>query len=382
MCAFFARPVLSNLQFKQTQDSVLTLSGETQIATTTGLTLTDGVGGFIPIQATGASNNYVLTYDAAKHVINLKMSTTSGGTSIYDYTGLTTCAVGGLPIDQDLYNDELKDIIHCMVSPTLNPNLTNPTISTFSIIPSTTMYEVGCVSDICGSISFDAGEINPQYSALCDERSNGTLCYMYTAFGVPSTCIIDAPSVLNYSFGTNVINYGSNSISAKVCYCGGVQPYDSEGTIYDSPLSTGVTNSNTKTITGIYPWFWGIESSGGVASGENRPDSCCIKDIITGGTGNKVIESSTGTIYADFNSTNDDYLWFATPADSTTKTVWYVDALNNDVIGGGVSAGGNLFPTHDVVNDVDTVCWSGQSYKIYVSNYQSAAPSTMELRNN
>ena len=61
---FFARPRLSDDQFVQHNDDQLTLSGETRIATTSGLTLYSGttVGGvnmYIPIIATGASNNFV-----------------------------------------------------------------------------------------------------------------------------------------------------------------------------------------------------------------------------------------------------------------------------------------------------------------------------------
>ena len=66
--SFFSRPNLDNLQFKQTVDAILELSGQTRILKTSGFTLTDGAGGNVIITASGASsstNMYVLTYNHA-----------------------------------------------------------------------------------------------------------------------------------------------------------------------------------------------------------------------------------------------------------------------------------------------------------------------------
>lgn len=387
---FFARPNLDNTQFKQLQGGEpLTLSGQTQIATTSGLTLIGDVGTgpaeyggmYIPIIATGAtSDNLVLTYDATQKSIILKQSSASGGTSLYPYTGVTTCAVGGLPVDQCLKDDELSAIIHCMVSPTLNPVLTSPSLSSFTLVPATSLYEVGTALSITGTTVFDAGCINPQYTAASDCRSDGVSGYCYNNFGILTGVTSSSPSDIQ-PFSTT-IGQGSNSVSVCIHYSGGTQPKDSSGGDYSTPLVAGITAVCDKIITGVYPWYWGIESSGGAASGANRPSTCCIKDVITGGTGNKEVEASSGTICVTFGSTSDDYIWFATPlCGGCDKTCWYVDALNSGLIGGGVSPGGELFPDFDTVTGVTTTCWSGETYQVYVSNYQSAAASNMELRN-
>jgi len=143
--AFFARPNLDDTQFKQLKGSELTLSGQTQIATTTGLTLIGDGGTYIPIQATGASNNFVLTYydDGVIPVIKLKESSASGGTTTYPYNESATTTVGGLVAGENLYNEQVVDILHDILVPTLYPTLTNPSISSFTISPSTTLYEVG-----------------------------------------------------------------------------------------------------------------------------------------------------------------------------------------------------------------------------------------------
>jgi len=395
--AFFARPNLDNTQFKQLKGGEpLTLSGQTQIATTTGLTLigdtgtgSQGGGMYIPIIATGASNNFVLTYDGTEQVIKLKESTASGGSTVYTYTGETTCAVGGLPTGETLFNDPLVDIIHCMVQPTICPTFTLPSISSFTISPSTTVREIGSSVSITGCTCNSFGSINPQYSSASSCRSCGMYCVDYIYLGIPdaNNFCCNALSSFTKDFGSGVIGVGPNTISTTVTYQGGVQPKDSSGADFDSPLPSGCTSTSSRVITGIYPYYWGTFTCA-AAAGVGRPSACCIKDIITGGTDgidyNKVVAPSNGTLLINFFSTPDDYIWFATPSGSTSKTCWYIDATNKGTIGGAVSAGGNLFPDPDT--SITDMCscdgyWSGETYKIYVSNFQSSATENMELRN-
>lgn len=386
--AFFARPNLDNTQFKQLVGSELTLSGQTQIATITGLTLTDGSGSNIPVTASGASSNFdVLTY--CNGTISLLAPTASGGTGVYDCASPTTCSVGGLSAGTAIYGSGVTSILECILVPTLYPTLTNPSISSitgFTISPTTTIYEVGDCPNITGCVYFNPGAINPQYSAACSCRTDGTQCYVYDYMGTPYEGIIDSPSD-SCPFPPDYITDGSNYISAIVCYCSGVQPYDSSGAAYSTALVASATTASQINVCGLYPWFWGIESSSGAASGVNRPTSDCIKSLITGGTTCKCVDTSNGTLYVNFNSTSDDYLWFAIPSGSTSKTCWYETTLNSGVIGGVVSAGGNLFPDFELVTNIcsSSPVWSGQTYQVYVSNYQSESStptSIMELRNN
>lgn len=379
--AFFARPNLDNTQFKQLVGSELTLSGQTQIATISGLTLTDGTGTDIIVTASGASNNFdVLTY--CDGIISLKEPTASGGTSIYNCASPTTCTVGGLPSGTAIYGSGITTILECILVPTLNPTLTNPSISSFTINPTTSTYEVASTPNVTGITCFNPGAINPQYTSACSCRSDGTQCYEYLVKGVLTACTINAPSN-TYPFGSVTISAGNNTISATVYYSGGTQPYDSSGAAYCAPLVASATTSSEVIICGLYPWYWGTEASGGAASGINRPSSTCIKSLITGGTTCKCVGSSNDTLYVEFNSTNDDYLWFAIPNASTPKTCWYETALNSGAIGGST----NLFPDATLESDVcsSSPVWSGQTYQIYVSNYQTASScptSIMQLINN
>jgi hypothetical protein len=111
---FFARPDLSDISFKQLPDSLLTLSGQTRIATTSGLTLTNGIGGFVPIIATGNTAGSVLTYRGGR--ISLEGSATSGESRYY-CASPTTCTVGGLLSGSNITGCTITSILECILVP-------------------------------------------------------------------------------------------------------------------------------------------------------------------------------------------------------------------------------------------------------------------------
>lgn len=377
---FFARPNLDNDQFKQIQGTTLTLSGETQIATVTGLTLTDGIGEYIPIVATGATDNYVLTY------LNNKISLQPvSGVTGNAYSGMspTTCTVGGLISGSSISNCSFTSILQSVLVPPLNPTLTSPS-SSFSIYPANTEYEVGTCVCIAGYATFDRGCINPVYSGTTsDKRSGSALCYIYSGWGVGCDVVSSSSSNSVVFTPYSIVAGTGNTLSSTVCYASGSAVYNSQGGIYVSGLTSGTTPTSVININGIYPFIYGKVSSGCVAAGLNRPTPSAA--LISNGT--SVVCNSSDTICINFNSTPDDYIWFATPATSPDKTCWYVDSTNNGSIGGSVSMGGNLFPSSVEVSSVSNPtsscgCWSGQTYKIYVSNYQTTSNKIIEFRNN
>lgn len=135
-----------------------------------------------------------------------------------------------------------------------------------------------------------------------------------------------------------------------------------------------VTNSNndvatdTKTITAILPVFYWV------VSWWSKP----TKDQILIDSWSKMVIPSNGTIILSFNSWPTDWLWFAIPNTSTSKTKWFVDVLNNGFIGWGA----NLFDSENIVNiDSPNLFWSNEDYKIYVSNRQSWIVVPMQLLN-
>jgi hypothetical protein len=376
--AFFARPNLDDLQFKQLTGSTLTLSGQTRIENPVGFELTDGTGGYRPIVATGGTQFDVLTLVGSK--IILHASTSSGSTGVYTCASPTTCTVGGLPAGTSISGCTLSYILQKILVPSLPPIITPPSHSAFIVTPSTNLYEVGTSISICVTSCFDRGCVNPQYCGADPKRSGLPTCYNYTDFGVPQAPVVSAACCNCHALSAHVITNGNNIVSGTVNYAAEVTPaYDSTGGtsfIAPNPLPAGVTTpARSCTICGLYPYFYGKVASGGAPAGSNRPTPTCALVI----AGTKVVADSISPISITFNSTSDDYIWFATPNASPTKVCWYVSALNNGAIGGAVSAGGNLFPSPASVNPVTTVCWAGQTYKVYISNYQTASNTLMTL---
>ena len=355
--AFFSRPDLSSIQFKQLEGSVLTLSGQTQIATTSGLTLTDGSGNDIILTASGASDNFdVLTY--CNGVISLQTPTASGGTGIYDCSSPTTYAVGGLPADTAIYGSGITTILECILVPTLNPALASPSLSSFTISPSILLYEMGTVIDVTGTTDFYAGSINPQYTSASSCRSNGVFGYSYNNFGVSEYNTCSLPTGI-HSFGAYTINSPSNLISSSIHYCDGVQPKNSSGGNYNSPLPSGYTSSSSKTISGVHPWFWGTSITAPTI-GQSLIDNLTCK----------CVQNSNNTIIVNNFNVDGEYIWFAIPDTSTTKTRWWGE---NNVSNVGFIPG-SLFPA-GVVSTVDSPscdvpsCWTGIQYCFYISSY-------------
>ena len=392
--AFFARPDLSNEQFKQLVGSELTLSGQTQIITTTGLTLSDGTGGNIVITAEGAQTRVgdVLTFDGNK--IALCPAGGGGGDPTYfspPYKPNASVNLCGIPNGYLLSGKTLSCIIETMLVPTLNPALVAPS-SIFTISSLSSSYEVGCVVNAVGCTMFNRGSISPVYCGGPSVRSGLPAAHNYVDFnGVTCSCLGTSLNC-SYPMPPYTVVAGVRYAYGSVSFSAGAQPKDSSGGNGNppmTPLAAGTTPipPNACAICGIYPYFYGKIASGGAPAGSNRPTptticSCIIALDLSKATG-YIPFDSTGTITINWNSTPDDYIWFATPNNPLPKTKWAdtVVVVNNGNIGGAVSAGGNLFPALCNVNSISTVCWAGQTYSVYISNYQTKAINPIALTN-
>lgn len=331
------------------------------------------IGYFVrPIFTTNSSSSgWVLPYQG----YDVESSTGgTGGNQTYSGDSPSNVTVGALSAGTTLTGRSITSILEEMLITTIEPNIIAPS-NNFTYNASST-YEYGCVIDIDFEATFDRGCIDLDGS-FQNYRSGDPNCYYLDGPGLPTgvstTSLSNCQSITGYTISSSTQNWNS-----CVGYDCGPQPLDSDGNPYCSPLPSGVTGAETVSVSGIYPYYYGTVASGGAPAGSNRPSS--DNDLITGGT--KVLANSNGTLNINFNSSTDDYLWFAIPTGSTSKTCWYINALNNGSIGGTVSPGGNLFPDFDTVSACSAQgCWSNVNYKVYVSNYQSEVTSIMELRN-
>jgi hypothetical protein len=303
-------------------------------------------------------------------------STSTGGT-IYNLASPSNVEVGGMPAGTVLTGRTSNQILEEILVDTFEPTFVAPSVTLTENVANT--QEVGSTINITYTATFDRGEIiltgNTQ-----NDRSGAPNTYTFT--GISADTFNTTSNSQQLVLSNYVIQLGANNESVQVDYDAGPQPLDSNGDPFGSPLPAGNVSDAAPAITGIYPYFFGNVASGGAAAGDNRPDpsnATSAQTLID--TATKVVAASTGTITVTHNSTSDDYIYFATPATSTTKTIWFVNALNNGSIGGAVNPGGNLYPS-PVTDSVDspTALWAGVNYKIYVSNFQSAIAS-VEYRN-
>ena len=193
----------------------------------------------------------------------------------------------------------------------------------------------------------------------------------YTFSGTGISPSSQASNVLD--IGPSVVVSGSNNWSVLVNHDAGTGDYfDNKGnpeTNLDASRVSGTVsdNSSSPNITGVYPYFY-LKSASPITASS-------MATAIANGTATKVVASSTGTLNIPYNVSS-QYLAVAYPSTSTTKTAYYVTALDNGAITVVFDA-----VTTQSVNSPDGY-WSGVNYKIHTSKSAlTNSNPTIQLRN-
>lgn len=197
--------------------------------------------------------------DGSNGIITLGLDASIAGGSVYDSSldPSTTMpsSVGGIPAGttvSDLNGDTISSLWDALLFPTAYPTLTAPNNSFSSNTGS--LQEIGANINIIFTASFSRGSISPQYTATSPYRSGLPNTYTYTGTGiagsVSSASLTDASTLTGY-----IVIAGSQSWTNTVSYDAGVQPYDSKGNPYNSPLAAGTTTAKSVSLEGVYPLF-------------------------------------------------------------------------------------------------------------------------------
>jgi len=361
---FFARPNLDDVQFKQLSGTTLTLDGHTVINSVSGLSLT-GDYGKIPIIATGETENHVLTYKSGK-IVFAESSGSGGG--IYSGASPTTCTVGGLNSDSDIYGCSITCVLEQILVPTITPTLTPNSLS-FSILPATTVYEVGCQIKLSGSSTYSQGVVNPVFCGGPSVRTGLPTTYCYVDIG-GGVCTVSSPSLNNVTeMALRTIYVGTNTMSASVAYSAGLPPKKSDGTEMTSsccPAGTIPSPASQRSVCGVHPFFWG-KSTTPITINQALIDTAS-------GLGNKCVALSTNDIVVtNYNAGGVgqplEYIWVAIPASSPNRVNY--QGSNSATNFGTIP--GDLFPSGVTLTiNSPSSCWSGINYKFYVSNYPTS----------
>lgn len=294
--------------------------------------------------------------------------------TIYNSTisdGVNSVAVGGATAQPASFwkSKTLVQVLDTILFPTILASIkTNKSVA-LTISGSSGTLEVGQTISRDLTATFNRGEIyNGDGTTNANPLVGAATQYTFTGTGISSTA--QAGNTLSIS---NVIANGSNNWAVTVNHDAGTGDYyDNKGNVgtnLDASRVSGTAtdSASSPTVTGVYPWFY-LKSSSPITSAD-------MASAIAAGTATKVVASSTGTLSVPYN-VSAQYLAVAYPAASTTKTVYYVTALDN----GAITVVFEAVATESV-NSPDGY-WSSQSYKVHVSKSAlTNSNATIELRN-
>ena len=293
-----------------------------------------------------------------------KINELSGATTAtYNRTSPAVCTVGGVTAGTVLTGKTAFELIESILVPEICGTLTAPSAS-IAISPTTLTYEIGTIiASLSVTGTFNQGCINPQGCSASPKRSGLANRYIYAGAEIAGSYDCTAASVVKTVTNHTVI--ASQVWNVCVRYDCGVQPIGSKGTLFDSPLVSGTTSAASRTITGIYPYYWGKVTC------ETRPP--VTSELVAAGT--KVVALSTGTLQINFSSSSSEWTWLAIPQTTASKTCWYVTPLDNGKVNNESS---DKYPDECQINVTSAdACWANVCYKIYMSGTVGAISATL-----
>ena len=255
----------------------------------------------------------------------------------------------------------IQELTELLLNKTFYPTFANPT---FNLTNNAGLREVGSSFNVTLTFNFNRGQI---LGKLDNGIWNPTMLQDYRA-GIATSYLLNGVSGSNNSASFNVTTIlGNNNLSGSVTYGIGVQPKDSKNNNYDNPLPSGTSPVQSTSFEGIYPYFY-YKSTSPITP-------AIMQSAIANGQATKVVASSTGTITIPFLPSG-EYIAVAYPATSTTKTKWYINALDNGDIPGGILGGTNTLPCNS-----PTGLWNNVNFKIHVSAGVLTQYEAVQLKN-
>lgn len=322
-------------------------------------------------------------------------STNSTVDTIYntglDLTLSMPSSVGGIAIGTTagyLYGKTFVQMFDDLLFPVVLPTYTIPTISLISDVIG--IREIG--SSVTPTLDLKGTENDANYfsslqilksvnslspSSLLLVTSTSSMTVVLES-SIPDQFGYSDPNNPNYSYSIQYIDSsvtvptpisgGSSTLvySGLGDYTSGVAKNNNKGsldvrtpsvrsTAAPQSSSTGFA-SNTPTITGYYPYFYGKTSTSQSASQ--------IVSIIQSGSGfTKVVNNGAGSLSMSFNAVG-EWPWFAIYDVYPTKSTWYENALNN----GSIGAGTDLFGSPTTLSVVSFDGYWTVNFKIYPAN--------------
>jgi hypothetical protein len=304
----------------------------------------------------------------------LEMSSTIGGLS----AGTTVSSLSG---------KTFVSLLDDLLFPTQQPTYTIPTIS---INNSNTTVEVGSTYStnlVATATKNDSGnftylEIIRNSTSLISTNSPSSA----TTTSVSSQYNYSDPNNPNYNFTLSYnesyviptgVTSSSTTYKARGNYNSGLVKKTNKGSndvrtaqvrLTTAPqLGSSSFDSTTKTITGIFPYYYGKTNV--------EPTIDEVKASILAGTATKVLSSASGNLQITYNASK-EFLWFAHLGAHGLKSQWYVATENK-----GLMSNSSLFKvgSSSLVSS-ELGLWSNANFYIYLGNYATTL-TTITLGN-
>jgi hypothetical protein len=291
---------------------------------------------------------------------------TAYNSSIAD--GVVSVAVGGAPAApaSAWKSKNIVQVLDDILFPTILASVGSAKSITLAVSGASGVLEIGSSIARTLTATFGRGTIlNGTGSTNSNPLVGDATGFTFTGTGISST----AQPGNALAFTTAVVS-GSNNWAVTAAHAAGTGDYfDNKGvsgTNLAASRASGTATDTTSapTITGVHP-FYHLKSSSPISA-------AAMVAAIQNGTATKVIADSTGTLTIPY-APSAQYLAIAYPSTSTTKTRYFVTALDNGAITVVFAPVATL--------SVTTALWT-QGYKIHTSSGAlTNSAANIELRN-
>ncbi|MFZ9964801.1 MAG: hypothetical protein ACO3GO_06290 [Terrimicrobiaceae bacterium] len=291
---------------------------------------------------------------------------TSYNSTIAD--GVVSVAVGGAPAApaSAWKAKNIVQVLDDILFPTILASVGSAKSLSLAVSGASGTLEIGSSIARTLTAAFTRGTIlDGTGSTNANPLVGDATAYTFTGTGISST--VQPGNTL--SFTTAVVS-GTNNWAVTAAHAAGTGDYfDNKGVagtnLAASRAAGSATDSTSSpTINGVHPYYY-LKSANPISASD-------MVAAIQNGTASKVIASSTGTLTIPY-APSAEYLAIAYPSTSTTKTRYYVTALDN----GAITV---VFAPVSTLS-VTTALWT-QSYKIHTSaGALTNSAANIELRN-
>ncbi|GGH78101.1 hypothetical protein HNQ91_003950 [Filimonas zeae] len=175
-----------------------------------------------------------------------------GADAYMDQTFTTNIAVGGIAAGTVISSGtRLNTIVRNLLTTVYNPDITAPA---FTLSHNATPYrKIDSTVNVLLTFNFDRGNVQSGWSNTSQGARAGDATG-YTFMNADNVAYSGQPQAGNqYTVNNYTVLQGLNVFKSKVAYVAGIQPLNSNGDSFGSPLAAGESPVQSTSFEGVYP---------------------------------------------------------------------------------------------------------------------------------